>query len=70
MCSWQGSEVGTVLVVCPPTLVRNWARELTRWGPFAVEATVAVWGSGSLDPEQEQPKMMGGNYPNSNVHFQ
>eukprot|EP00435_Cladocopium_sp_Y103_P043750 s183_g12.t1 len=32
-----GSEVGTVLVVCPPTLVRNWARELTRWGPFAVE---------------------------------
>ena len=41
MC-WQGSEVGTVLVVCPPTLVRNWARELTRWGPFAVEAPVAA----------------------------
>ncbi|CAK9021763.1 unnamed protein product [Durusdinium trenchii] len=32
-----GSDVGAVLVVCPPTLVRNWARELTRWGPFAVE---------------------------------
>jgi len=30
-------DVGTVLVVCPPTLVRNWGRELTRWGPFAVE---------------------------------
>jgi len=28
---------GPVLVLCPPSLVQNWARELRRWGPFAVE---------------------------------
>lgn len=26
-----------VLILCPPTLITNWERELRRWGPFAVE---------------------------------
>merc|ERR1719382_2267812 len=26
-----------VLVLCPPSLVQNWVRELNRWGPFVVE---------------------------------
>ncbi|CAJ1456363.1 unnamed protein product, partial [Effrenium voratum] len=33
----DGLPAGPVLVLCPPTLVRNWARELSRWGPFSVE---------------------------------
>lgn len=35
---FAASYQGPVLVLCPPTLVRNWGRELCRWGPFAVEA--------------------------------
>jgi len=30
-------KVGPVLVLCPPTLIQNWARELRRWGPFSLE---------------------------------
>lgn len=33
-----------VLVLCPPSLVQNWARELRRWGPFAVEVLAAGGG--------------------------
>eukprot|EP00747_Dinoflagellata_sp_TGD_P081130 gnl/TRDRNA2_/TRDRNA2_161177_c0_seq1.p1 gnl/TRDRNA2_/TRDRNA2_161177_c0~~gnl/TRDRNA2_/TRDRNA2_161177_c0_seq1.p1 ORF type:complete len:1039 (+),score=163.59 gnl/TRDRNA2_/TRDRNA2_161177_c0_seq1:40-3156(+) len=29
---------GPVLILCPPSLIQNWIRELRRWGPFAVEA--------------------------------
>lgn len=36
---------GPALVLCPPSLVQNWARELRRWGPFAVEILVAGGGS-------------------------
>eukprot|EP00928_Gymnodinium_smaydae_P023274 TRINITY_DN19272_c0_g1_i1.p1 TRINITY_DN19272_c0_g1~~TRINITY_DN19272_c0_g1_i1.p1 ORF type:complete len:846 (+),score=184.67 TRINITY_DN19272_c0_g1_i1:163-2538(+) len=32
-----GPSCAPVLVLCPPSLLQNWARELRRWGPFAVE---------------------------------
>ncbi|CAE8608213.1 unnamed protein product [Polarella glacialis] len=39
---------GPVLILCPPSLVQNWARELRRWGPFAVEVLApSVAGAGS-----------------------
>mmetsp|Transcript_118007 Transcript_118007/g.216254 ORF Transcript_118007/g.216254 Transcript_118007/m.216254 type:complete len:1035 (+) Transcript_118007:158-3262(+) len=38
------NEPGPVLVLCPPSLVQNWARELRRWGPFAVETLAATGG--------------------------
>eukprot|EP00927_Polykrikos_kofoidii_P047419 TRINITY_DN41550_c0_g1_i1.p1 TRINITY_DN41550_c0_g1~~TRINITY_DN41550_c0_g1_i1.p1 ORF type:complete len:1078 (+),score=163.53 TRINITY_DN41550_c0_g1_i1:101-3334(+) len=31
------AAVTPVLILCPPSLVDNWARELRRWGPFGVE---------------------------------
>jgi len=38
-----GSEaLGPVLVLCPPSLTQNWARELRRWGPFALEVLPAA----------------------------
>jgi len=43
-CSSKGDIGGPVLVLCPPTLVQNWARELRRWGPFAVEVLTASGG--------------------------
>lgn len=43
----NGSDgLGPVLVLCPPTLVQNWARELRRWGPFAVESLTPCSGAG------------------------
>lgn len=41
------SLVGPVLVLCPPSLLDNWGRELRRWGPFGVEV-LPVGGASAL----------------------
>ena len=43
----DGSEV-PVLVLSPPSLLQNWARELRRWGPFQVEVIPPSSGQGRL----------------------
>eukprot|EP00931_Biecheleriopsis_adriatica_P049344 TRINITY_DN28545_c0_g1_i1.p1 TRINITY_DN28545_c0_g1~~TRINITY_DN28545_c0_g1_i1.p1 ORF type:complete len:972 (-),score=208.89 TRINITY_DN28545_c0_g1_i1:61-2943(-) len=48
-----GGAPGPALILCPPSLVRNWERELRRWGPFAVEVLTpsgAAAGGGSGGP--------------------
>lgn len=35
--SGASGAISPALVLCPPTLVGNWARELRRWAPFEVE---------------------------------
>jgi len=43
----DGTEV-PVLVLCPPSLLQNWARELRRWGPFEVEVLPTAPGQGRV----------------------
>lgn len=40
--SWEdGNTVFPVVVVCPPTLVLNWAKEINKWAPDSLVETVS-----------------------------